>query len=29
MTWIAEEGGGGKVILLESGGYDDMDLCIM
>ncbi|KAJ7442270.1 hypothetical protein FB451DRAFT_1297611 [Mycena latifolia] len=25
----AEEGGGGKVILLERGGYKDMDLCIM
>ncbi|KAJ6518841.1 hypothetical protein C8R45DRAFT_1116577 [Mycena sanguinolenta] len=25
----AEEGGGGKVILLERGGYDDMDLCVM
>lgn len=26
---IAEEGGGGKVILLERGAYDDMDACIM
>ncbi|KAF7356566.1 Aminoacylase 1-like protein 2 [Mycena venus] len=25
----AEEGGGGKVILLEKGGYADMDLCVM
>ncbi|KAJ6591581.1 hypothetical protein DFH09DRAFT_178830 [Mycena vulgaris] len=25
----AEEGGGGKVILLERGGYTDMDLCVM
>ncbi|TFK39859.1 hypothetical protein BDQ12DRAFT_514616 [Crucibulum laeve] len=25
----AEEGGGGKVILLERGGYKDMDACIM
>lgn len=25
----AEEGGGGKVILLERGAYDDMDACIM
>ncbi|KAF8159514.1 hypothetical protein B0H34DRAFT_782235 [Crassisporium funariophilum] len=25
----AEEGGGGKVILLERGGYDEMDACIM
>ncbi|KAF7309827.1 Aminoacylase 1-like protein 2 [Mycena indigotica] len=25
----AEEGGGGKVILLEKGGYADMDLCLM
>ncbi|KAF8586122.1 hypothetical protein K439DRAFT_1615406 [Ramaria rubella] len=25
----AEEGGGGKVILLERGGYDGMDACIM
>ncbi|KAJ7066559.1 hypothetical protein C8F01DRAFT_706971 [Mycena amicta] len=25
----AEEGGGGKVILLEKGGYKDMDLCLM
>ncbi|KAJ7504386.1 hypothetical protein B0H11DRAFT_514896 [Mycena galericulata] len=25
----AEEGGGGKVILLEKGGYQDMDLCVM
>ncbi|KAJ7668311.1 hypothetical protein B0H17DRAFT_949810, partial [Mycena rosella] len=25
----AEEGGGGKVILLERGGYKDMDLCVM
>jgi metal-dependent amidase/aminoacylase/carboxypeptidase family protein len=26
---IGEEGGGGKVILLERGAYDDMDACIM
>ncbi|KAJ7890491.1 hypothetical protein B0H14DRAFT_1106641 [Mycena olivaceomarginata] len=25
----AEEGGGGKIILLERGGYDGMDLCVM
>ncbi|KAJ7115957.1 hypothetical protein C8R44DRAFT_793745 [Mycena epipterygia] len=25
----AEEGGGGKVILLEKGGYENMDLCVM
>ncbi|EGN96673.1 hypothetical protein SERLA73DRAFT_184799 [Serpula lacrymans var. lacrymans S7.3] len=25
----AEEGGGGKVILLERGGYTDMDVCVM
>ncbi|KAJ6555742.1 hypothetical protein B0H10DRAFT_1207258 [Mycena sp. CBHHK59/15] len=25
----AEEGGGGKVILLEKGGYKDMDVCVM
>ncbi|EPQ56574.1 amidohydrolase [Gloeophyllum trabeum ATCC 11539] len=25
----AEEGGGGKVILLERGGYDEMDACLM
>ncbi|KAF8529396.1 hypothetical protein JB92DRAFT_2861856 [Gautieria morchelliformis] len=25
----AEEGGGGKIILLDRGGYDDMDVCIM
>ncbi|PFH51825.1 hypothetical protein AMATHDRAFT_74704 [Amanita thiersii Skay4041] len=25
----AEEGGGGKVILLERGGYEDMDACLM
>ncbi|KZT27939.1 amidohydrolase [Neolentinus lepideus HHB14362 ss-1] len=25
----AEEGGGGKAILLERGGYDEMDACIM
>ncbi|KDR80667.1 hypothetical protein GALMADRAFT_241031 [Galerina marginata CBS 339.88] len=25
----AEEGGGGKVILLERGGYDEMDACVM
>lgn len=25
----AEEGGGGKVILLERGAYDDMDICLM
>ncbi|KAJ7043655.1 hypothetical protein C8F04DRAFT_726035 [Mycena alexandri] len=25
----AEEGGGGKIILLERGGYKDMDLCVM
>lgn len=25
----AEEGGGGKVILLERGGYKDMDACVM
>lgn len=27
--FVAEEGGGGKVILLERGGYKDMDACIM
>ena len=26
---LAEEGGGGKILLLERGGYDDMDTCIM
>lgn len=26
---IAEEGGGGKILLLEKGGYKDMDVCIM
>lgn len=26
---IAEEGGAGKVILLEKGAYDDMDICVM
>lgn len=25
----AEEGGAGKVILLERGAYDDMDICVM
>ncbi|KIJ53736.1 hypothetical protein M422DRAFT_58526 [Sphaerobolus stellatus SS14] len=25
----AEEGGGGKILLLERGGYSDMDICIM
>ena len=25
----AEESGGGKVLLLERGAYEDMDLCIM
>ncbi|EEB86938.1 hypothetical protein MPER_15934, partial [Moniliophthora perniciosa FA553] len=25
----AEEGGGGKIILLERGGYEEMDICIM
>jgi metal-dependent amidase/aminoacylase/carboxypeptidase family protein len=25
----AEEGGGGKIILLKRGGYADMDACIM
>ncbi|CAK5267701.1 unnamed protein product [Mycena citricolor] len=25
----AEEGGGGKIILLERGGYEEMDLCVM
>ncbi|KAL4269002.1 peptidase M20A family protein [Pleurotus pulmonarius] len=25
----AEEGGGGKIILLDRGGYDDMDACVM
>jgi len=25
----AEEAGGGKVILLDRGAYDDMDICIM
>ncbi|KIK61710.1 hypothetical protein GYMLUDRAFT_42741 [Collybiopsis luxurians FD-317 M1] len=25
----AEEGGGGKIILLERGGYDEMDFCVM
>ena len=27
--YIAEEGGGGKVILLERGGYQEMDACLM
>jgi hypothetical protein len=26
---VAEEGGGGKQILLDRGGYKDMDACIM
>ena len=26
---LAEEGGGGKIILLKRGGYKDMDACIM
>ena len=26
---IAEEGGSGKVILLEHGAYKDMDICLM
>lgn len=26
---IAEEGGGGKILLLERGAYREMDLCIM
>ena len=26
---LAEEGGGGKVILIERGGYKDMDACVM
>ncbi|GJJ10933.1 hypothetical protein Clacol_005162 [Clathrus columnatus] len=26
---IAEEGGGGKLILIERGGYKDMDVCLM
>jgi metal-dependent amidase/aminoacylase/carboxypeptidase family protein len=25
----AEESGGGKIVLLERGGYKDMDLCVM
>jgi metal-dependent amidase/aminoacylase/carboxypeptidase family protein len=28
-SFQAEEAGGGKVILLERGGYEDMDACIM
>ena len=27
--YLAEEGGGGKQILLERGGYKDMDVCLM
>lgn len=26
---LAEEGGGGKIILIERGGYKDMDACVM
>ena len=29
MAVTAEEGGGGKVILIERGAYKDMDLCVM
>jgi len=25
----AEEGGGGKIIMLEAGAYDGMDVCLM
>jgi len=28
-SYVAEEGGGGKQILLDRGGYKDMDACIM
>ena len=27
--YIAEEGGSGKVLLLEKGAYKDMDACLM
>lgn len=26
---LAEEGGSGKVVLLEKGGYEGMDACLM
>lgn len=29
IGFLAEEGGGGKVILLERGAYDGMDICLM
>lgn len=30
LTFIqAEEGGSGKIILLENGAYDEMDVCLM
>lgn len=25
----AEEGGGGKIVMLEAGAYDGMDICLM
>ena len=29
VSRAAEEHGGGKIQLLERGGYDDMDVCLM
>lgn len=29
ILFLAEEGGGGKVILLNNGAYKEMDICLM
>jgi metal-dependent amidase/aminoacylase/carboxypeptidase family protein len=29
VVWTGEEGGGGKAILLQRGGYKEMDFCLM
>ena len=29
MLSVAEEGGGGKVMLIEKGAYEGMDACVM
>ena len=29
LSRTAEEGGGGKAVLLEKGAYKDMDVCVM
>ena len=29
VEWTGEEGGGGKAILLQRGGYKEMDFCLM